>query len=519
MNISEHLVKDCWVRRVPLGNVIVSATAGLSNYKRKINSVGSSVFFNMTQEDFANEIEPSAHSVNSPYVSRRAIYAPTGEKDSRGKDKWAIKGYEEVEAISLGLQQSIAWKKASHFAADGFWIANETPNKKDIYDSLASWKDSVGLNTAFLELVLSCFNTGDGAIYQYKKGKDVEYEVFSYDKGDMLFPDIDENGNQVLYRRYVYKGMDAVDIFTTKYRETWMMLPEKTSFVDKIKSVVLKANGEKSEDGYTLVRKDKAQAGDDLLQVTYFRVPDIPSGISQLSIEKLEAACSYVAEEVRSSAFPILFLKSEKIVNMPPSRMNHKTIGVKGNTDSLSHSDAKFLTPPDASDIATLNIKTLYDNIMRSTLSVSLEPDILKGGADSSAAFKLLFTPEIQWAQKEWIYFFKGVRQIMEVFKRLVGQVEGKLTEYADLKISIGQNIWIPQNEKEVVDIEMQQVYGRVKSRKAAMEDIGNSHIDDYTQIQKEWEEEIAMKSNNTEQNPYKPNIDNNDAGKSITDV
>jgi hypothetical protein len=166
-------------------------------------------------------------------------------------------------------------------------------------------------------------------------------------------------------------------------------------------------------------------------------------------------------------------------------------------------------------------------------MSVFIEPEIFRTGLDSSAALKLLFTPEIQWAQNMWPYFSKGVRKITEALKTLVGAIEENVTEYADLMLSSGQNIWIPQNTKEQVDIETSQVYARLKSRKAAMADLGNSHMDDYEQILKEWKEEIRLKaeipaqvqqeygtSGNVEDdpNPNAPKIDKNDKGRTIVE-
>lgn len=63
------------------------------------------------------------------------------------------------------------------------------------------------------------------------------------------------------------------------------------------------------------------------------------------------------------------------------------------------------------------------------------------------------------------------------------------------MRISVGQNVWIPQNAAEVQKMELDQVYARVKSRKAAMQDLDNTHKGDYEQIQKEWEEELTMKA------------------------
>lgn len=551
VNLSKHLHKDYWVRRItPDGGSFPTFAVGAANYKPVIIGGPGTAYMHLTQDMLMNEIAPSAHSINSKFMSKRAIYGPTGEKDKNGKEKWAIVGYDDVEVVNLGIQQMLAKKKASHFAADGFWMANET-DKDEAFDILNSWSDTIGIRTAYMEAVNSCFQTGDAAIYLYQTGKEIDYEVFSYLKGDTLYPGVDENGNQTLYRQYFLNGKMAIDVFTTKYRETWVKVDDADadgqSWMERMKAFVRITKNEQSEDGFKLIMRQEAQTGSDLLQVIYFRVPDIPSGVAQQSIEKLESACSYIAEEVKGSAFPILFLKSEKIVNLPPSDINSKTIGVKGAADTVAHSDAKFLAPPDASNIATLNVNTLTNNILRSTMSVFVEPEILRAGADSSTTIKILFAPETQWCQNEWIHFAKPVKQLVNVLKTLVGKVEERVIEFSALKVSVGQNIWIPQNESERIKMELDQVYARTKSRKAAMEDIGNQHRDDFDQIEREWEKELEIKAaipaeakakveekyqqlaptpqlgsagrkEDDHPNPNEPNIDNGLKGKTIAE-
>ena len=241
-----------------------------------------------------------------------------------------------------------------------------------------------------------------------------------------------------------------------------------------------------------------------------------------------------MSEEMKNTAFPILFLKTEKLVSLPPSEMNGKTIGVKGSADALAHSDAKFLDPPDASNIATIHLENLWNNIVRTCMSVFVEPDVLKQGADSSTTIKIMFAPEIQWCQNVWPQFFKGVRDLINVIIALVGVEEGEPDRYAKLRVSVGQNIWMPQNVAEQVKNECDQVYARIKSREAAMEDLGSQHVGDYGKIKEEWEYELQIKSeipakvkaqygvdtetSDEETNPSKPGVNNSSAGRTIQD-
>jgi len=455
---------------------------------------GGSKLQKMTQQDFLNEVCSAAHEINSPMMSRRPIYGPTGEKDRNGKEKWAIVGYDEIETVPISKQWEIISKKISHFSADGFWTASESEDE-EAFTTMMSWADTAGMKTAFIEAMWYAMRTGDSAVYWYQTDDDddpLQYEVYGYEEGSVLFPQTDFNGRKILARSYKFNTHDAVDIFTPERIETWMLLDEEMEdyrqFVPEGETPTI------SDDGYTLVRRKAGQAGN-LCQCIYFRFNDIPTGPVQPSIDKLEDAKTYVGENVKGTAMPILFMKAEKTTSLPPSSLANKAIGVKGTADSLAHADAKFLAPPDMSNIAELHVEGLEQDIRDGAMSVKIDPEVIKQGSDSSATMKILYAPEVQWAQIHWPEVFKSVKQMMLVFKALVGKVEEDVPRYSKLRISVGQEIWIPQNASEALKMELDQVYARVKSRKSAMQDIPNAHKGDYDQIAKEWEEELTMKA------------------------
>lgn len=538
MNIGEHLQKDYWVRRVTLDRAEVMPSLTSSNYKKPILADLEHAYLYLTQENLMDEVTPTSHKIFSKYMSQRPVYAPTGRKNEQGQEEWAIDHYDDVEQVALAMQWRMAMSKTSHFASDGFWTANESKGEDEKYDKFKSWFDYVGIPTAWVELVWSCFSTGDAAIYIYQRGNDIEYKVFSKWNGYTIYPDVDENGNDVAWIEYTLKGKRAVDYYGVDSIDTWVQYDQDKEsdkkWLDKVKGLLRKVveREEISEDGWKLVSRKPTQVGNDLCQLIYFRVNDIPSGVVESLIQSLEKACSYVANEVKSSAFPQLFIKSATITSLPPMDANGKVLGVKGDAETLKASDAKYLAPPDASDIATLHIQTLRDEIYHAAQSVVIDPDVLKSGADSSATMKILFTPEIQWCQVMWAQFFQPLRRMVEVFKRLVGKVEGDPIGYGSLRISVGQKIWIPQNRAEEVDTTCKMVYARVLSRESAISELGLNYIGDYDKINEEWEEELEMKARipaevkaeiggggeqvEEEPNPDKTGVDNNDKGKSI---
>lgn len=499
MRINEHLKKNFWVRRLNDGGRVRMSHFAADDYQFPDGDAKQGEWY-LTQEDFMQEIEQSAHSVNSSVQSKRPVYEQYKDPKT-GKTRWRIKRYDDVEVTTLGCQKRFATTWTSHMAADGLGLANETKNFTELYDTLCSWKDTVGIDSAaWLEIVWSCACTGDAAIYLYVSGGQIEYKVFSYLYGDSLYHDLDENRNPITYRKYRLKGKTAVDVYASDYVETWVLADPEQSDADqtwwnKVKNWFGRINTVVSEDGYVRIYRKESQTPSDMNQCIYFRINDIRSGSAQLAIEGLERSCSYVSEEVKSTAFPMLMLKAVDIAKLPPFGAHGKTIGIKGTADDLGKSDAKYLAPPDASNIATLDITNKWNNIVRSTMSVIIEPDILKSGADSSTTIKIMYAPEIQYCQVMWAQFFKPVKQMLAVFKELVGKVEGKSSEYAKLRISTYQKIWIPQNDAENADIATKLVYAGVLSQANARSFLDLQYLNDANLVDEEKKKDLYIKN------------------------
>jgi len=151
-----------------------------------------------------------------------------------------------------------------------------------------------------------------------------------------------------------------------------------------------------------------------------------------------------------------------------------------------------------------------------------------------------MFTDTLIWCKNEFINLYPGLVEFVEVFKHLVAKLEED-GDIATMRTSCGCDFWIPQNDSEVLQREIDMVSARLKSRKSAMSDAGNSHVEDYEQIREEWREELEMKARipaeakaeveaktgepteiievDDEINQKKPKkVDNRLAGKSIID-
>ena len=514
MRISDYLWKEYWKRRVAPGSD-VPVPVNSRYYIEPREELDGDSYRYMTTSDFLNEIHPSAHEINSPHWIMRPVYVDEPILDSEGKQIYdsngkpkkekKFLGYQNMETTRCSLQYRFAIAKANHSAQKGFWIGNETKQYKDEFATFLSWLDSMGMKTAYFEAVLSLRQCCEAAIYQYYEGNNLQYKVFSPLYGDLLFPDYDENHNPILCRLYSLKGKLAVDIFACGWTETWVQSAiednneKDLSWWQKFSGWFAKGIDWKttavSEDGWRRLGKRRdSQIGNKLNQVVYFRVPDLATGCVEDEIKSWERAMSYIAESMKVSAFPDKLVKATKIKSLPSTEAHGKIFAVEGDVEQLKAADMKTIDPGDMSNIATVNIKAKMDAILHGSLSVIIEPEILKAGADSSSALKLMFTSEIQDAEAFWVLIAPQVKYLVEVSKALVAKIE-KNEVYTKLRTSIEPITWIPQNTAEMIDNATKLVYAGILSKEDAASEVDLQYPDSMNTIAKEQEEELYRKT------------------------
>lgn len=510
MNISSHLKKQ-YIKRRTVGDKAPKPPTdpnGYYVYPDERSALDYSFQF-LTQEDLKREIEPSAHDINSRFQSSREIKElrereieivdENGETVKKKVQEWVVTGFDDLETTRFGLQKRFSTVKTSHMAADGFWIAQEGTDLDEAthkrFDTLNSWKDTAGLNTMWLEIVSSCNETTDALAYLFatEDGR-IKYKVYTYDDY-IIFPDTDENRNPIYFVLYSIKGKKTVDIFSVDGVSTWVAgIAGKenadASWWQKVRNWFKAGRREVSEDGWVKVSSTESQVPKGMGQAFYFRIPDIPSGIVQQDIEGAERSASFVSEGVKSATFDTLFVKATNIESLPAVGSHGSVLAVKGDVESLKASDAKRLAPSDISNVATIDMKNKMDSILHSTLSVIVEPDILRSGADSSSAMRLCFASEIQWCQVQWKYYYQTLCDLMRCFQFLVAKVE-KDPEIAKLRISVGQNIWIPANRGELVEQTTKMLYSGMLSAEAATHEVDLNYPNDMEQIRREQEDKI----------------------------
>ena len=473
----------------------------------------------LTEYDLLNESCEGAHLINSKYMSRRPIYEvqtrtiempmtdaqgnpvlnDDGSQKTEPKEikEWIITDYEDIETVRSGLSELIIKQKTSHLAKNGIEIANEGSEHK-MFDTFRAWKDISGIDAGWMQAIYGCGKGGDALIYQYVHNDTIEYTIFCALFGDQIFPNKDDKGNDMNVRRYLLNGREAVDIFMDDYIETYVrgdIFDENDNEIQSWWSVVKgwfkNISRKKTEDGWTRISQIPSQLGKGICQAVYIRFDDTPIGPAMQNINAWERGASYVSDKMRSTAFSKLFLKSSKIKNLPPLSSGEEVIGVENaDADILKASEAKYLAPPDISNLAEINLKNITDAIMQSTMSIDLQPEILKSGAASSQTLKLLLRREIQWAQVTWPQVRPAAKKIIEVLKALVAKIEGN-GDFTKLKVSIWNTPWMPQDEDAMANRVQQLTFASILSEKSAREELNLQYTDEEAQIRKEQEEKL----------------------------
>ena len=70
---------------------------------------------------------------------------------------------------------------------------------------------------------------------------------------------------------------------------------------------------------------------------------------------------------------------------------------MEGNADDLRGADLKFVAPVDSANISEIDIKTKRDDIVRTSFTVEVPPELVKGSELSGSTLELLYAPEVKW--------------------------------------------------------------------------------------------------------------------------
>lgn len=438
MKINNLLVKPKWKRRLP------------SNQEKQL-----------TQDDFLNELFPTAHPINNPqYKAMRPIW----EYDEKKQDM-VISGWDEVERVTYGLEQIVMRAMPVHMFGNGVWFGDEGENnQEDFFRIYKSHWNVTGMNDALLNWFHDAGATGDSALYTYvdSSTKSIRYKVFSILNDDKIY----KPNKNTFVREFIVNNTTIIEVYDDKSINTWIqesILKEKEDVLSQLKAS-LELNDLKvlikSEDNWVCI--DSHSHGLGFCPVAYLRFRDVFYGAGVDIRERMERLLSYWGDSNNAFGMPILVLNSAPM-SLPPMGVGNKTMAFK-NTDG----EAKLLTPPDASTSFTLDLKENKKNYCNVVGVVIIDQETLKGGDYSGAYLNNLYYPVVQWCTSKRSEIRHNINEVIRIFTAYVGAIEEDSIGFSNLKMSWTIEPHTPKNKMEEASILSMSVGAKFTSRKTA---------------------------------------------------
>lgn len=453
----------------------MSADQAYFNYRRtKMNGSGFSgegesrlpkfTLEEVTQDQFMLELMPQSHKVNDPAYRVNTPVTADGLPFRRGVEGNEIVDWKQRARVAVPKQLTVAEKQRVHLIGNQFDFDLFKGNAEIFKNFKKYWK-AYQIHAGISQVVKSALTTGDGAIYFYiDDNKDIKYDVWSY-----------KYGNNVSYHK---KRDSRKECITRYYLETTDMGSsiEVVEVYDDTYKWTYKRKG-KGSVGFTQFGKDAH--GFTVIPVAYNKLDDVAWGPAQNLIEQIESSLSDLRESNEYFQFQILFLKGGKIKVLPNASKQGKVI--EGDADS----DAKQIEPQSKPDSFVLEINTLTDSLNDSVGVVDVDTEALKG--DTSGAYvKSIYFPATSYALNQIPFWTKFFDSCIKIFTIAVGKVEGKISDYKELKVMHELKPFVPQNDYEQAQILQYLRSAGAISKQTAAEVHVYSTPDEYAKIEEE---------------------------------
>lgn len=479
LDFREILSRKPFKRILPFGykgNAIVTSSDDISEVE------DNPVWKIYSQGDFLREYYPSGHAIND-----QAQYPDILRKDEDGRY------YEQpITRCSFAFQQVIATKHIVHLCGNDVQFelsdAPETEKQDESMNKMLGkfrkgWLTK-GCEVKMYDCVRSLKITGECAIVGYMKGGTFGLKPLSYLNGDVLYPHFDSlTGDLILFARK-YSDYDESGKVKTNWVEVW---DDKNIYKARrdeggVKATIGKFFGFA---GYKVV--DTKPHGFGRIPVAYHRDDDGPCwSNSQDTIEKYEESFSYLCENNKAFAFPIMYFKGDDVNII--GDMNGAVKSITMPEDG----DAGFLNKQDASTSFSTQLDKLYKLIFEQSFAVI--PPELKSGDLPGVAVKLLFSPAYEKATNDANDLSHFLSDLVEIVKEGYGVEAGCQTEMMALNINSWIEPYFHKSDTEITSNLAVAVQNGFLSRRTASERLPSfPKNDEIDRILREKKEEQEM--------------------------
>lgn len=479
-----------------------------------------------TQQDFLREFYPSGHRICDPQQY------PDIWKKNPETGLWCV---QKIQRTAFAFQQVIWTKHVLHVTGNDiqFELAEGTEEGSEdkLQELLTKYRKGWlmhDMEIRFFEAVSAYMKVADCAIVGYFDG-DGKFgtRTLSFDRGDTLFPRYDPlTGELIAFARkyvdYDEEGEERIEWVEAWDKDKFYRLKKDLSG-GTAKNVVRKIASIFGASEYTCV--EEKRHGFPFIPVAYARNEDGPCWSAvQRNIEDYEEAFSYLCENNKAYAFPILTLTGEG-----------DEIEIKGDTNGaaktimITDTDgrAEFLNGTDASNAFATQLNKSYDLIYE--LSFTVKPPELKSGDLPGVAIKLLYSPALEAAMNDAQRLQPFLDQLVRITKFGIGTENNCMASMVALPVNAWIESYIHQNDTELITNLATAVQNKFLSKQTASERNSKfSKNDEFTRIMREQKEEDqqdllidiqrqeAQVENNIEQEEALAKINNQQPGEDI---
>lgn len=441
-----------------------------------------------TQQDFLREFYPSGHRICDPQQY------PDIWKKNPETGLWCV---QKIQRTAFAFQQVIWTKHVLHVTGNDiqFELAEGTEEGSEdkLQELLTKYRKGWlmhDMEIRFFEAVSAYMKVADCAIVGYFDG-DGKFgtRTLSFDRGDTLFPRYDPlTGELIAFARkyvdYDEEGEERIEWVEAWDKDKFYRLKKDLSG-GTAKNVVRKIASIFGASEYTCV--EEKRHGFPFIPVAYARNEDGPCWSAvQRNIEDYEEAFSYLCENNKAYAFPILTLTGEG-----------DEIEIKGDTNGAAKTimitdtdgKAEFLNGTDASNAFATQLNKSYDLIYE--LSFTVKPPELKSGDLPGVAIKLLYSPALEAAMNDAQRLQPFLDQLVRITKFGIGTENNCMASMVALPVNAWIESYIHQNDTELITNLATAVQNKFLSKQTASERNSKfSKNDEFTRIMREQKEE-----------------------------
>lgn len=416
----------------------------------------------VTQDDFLSQWYPTGHYIHVHDTWKDYfIEVSTDEKDENGKD---IKRKElrKLQRRAFPLQQMIHNKRCSHLCTNQIrFQLKKSQNIEENQSKFTRYKESwteYNMETAKNELIRKAGRLGDAAVYLYTENDDIKYQVFSYDKGDVLYPHKDAFGNYIAFvRQYNFSYLSEDNVMETeKLYDVWTRKHYYT--LDSEGELFSRTDIFGNEVGRGITEHNLG-----FVPIAYLRFETVFWGQVQDLIDDFEFLMSIIGEHNIRQAFQMLHVKTDGGLNVEESAVPGTGIVV---TDTKG--DANWLGKNDANNTLFTELDHIYSGILDG--SGVVPPMQASSGDRPNGTTAMYYEPELEFSRGDLTAINEAMLQMVKMFKYFVGYIENNIPDYTKLKINATIELYSYTDFTAWNNILINLANSGVISKKTAME-------------------------------------------------